>query len=261
MLALAEIFSFVTPAQATLATNDYPLANGTIDATDSWGFGTRECVSFVAWRLSHDNGMTSFSNNMNGGHFGNAYQWKQNAINLFGSSVYNETPAAGSVAWWDSNHGEALANGHVAYVDSVNTTNGSINIEEYNTYHNPYGYWSETIPTTSLNWPSGFLHLKDLGVANGGSIMGLLNSGNYIYAKSTIIGPWNTQWATATEIALGGNRMAVLDSNGEVWAKDGTSSPWSDQGAIATKIAVGSSGRMMITVPGGEVWAKDSLGY
>jgi hypothetical protein len=69
------------PASATLGTNDYPsnLANAAQDSVvDPWHFYNRECVSFVAWRLSHDNGVSNFDNNMMGpngttGHFGNAY--------------------------------------------------------------------------------------------------------------------------------------------------------------------------------------------
>ena len=165
MIAWVGIVSVVEPASATLGTNDYPsnLALVPQDSViDSWSFYNRECTSFVAWRLNHDNGL-AFTNNMSGGHYGNAYEWKDNAVALYGSSVYNGTPAKGAVAWWDAYHGGAYGTGHVAYVDSVNA-NGSINIEEYN-FSVTGGYSQRTIQSGSTNWPDGFLHLKDI-VAN-----------------------------------------------------------------------------------------------
>src|SRR5262245_14528120 len=79
----------VGPAGATLGTNDYPanLANAAQGSViDPWLFYNRECVSFVAWRLVNDN-RVAFSNNMIGsngvqGHWGNAYEWKNNAIKI-----------------------------------------------------------------------------------------------------------------------------------------------------------------------------------
>lgn len=177
-LVLVGIVGVAGSASANIGTNDYPssLATAAQDSVvDPWGFYNRECVSFVAWRLNNDNGL-AFSNNMNNGHFGFAYQWKQNAINLYGASAYNGTPVAGSVAWWDSNHGYAGAMGHVAYVDSVNA-NGSINIEEYN-YGGTGAYHTRTIATNG-DWPSGFLHLKDLGTSAN------LSNGSYVLASDT----------------------------------------------------------------------------
>ncbi|MFJ5234538.1 CHAP domain-containing protein [Kitasatospora sp. NPDC088391] len=211
-----------TPASATTGTDDYPntapkyLATAAQDSVvDPWGFYNRECVSFVAWRLNNDNGM-AFTNNMsaNGvkGHFGVASEWKQNAINLFGDSAFSGTPAIGSVAWWDANHGDAGSMGHVAYVDSVNA-NGSINIEQYNTYHNVGGYWAETIATTSKNWPSGFLHLKD-GVATPPPPPGIPTSATSSSDDSEYSGDFNgdgySDIATLSQLADGGIGVHLL---------------------------------------------------
>ena len=156
------------PANATVGTNDYPssLASPAKDAVvDPWGFSNRECVSFVAWRLNNDNGL-AFRNNMIGGHYGNAVEWKQNAVNLYGASVYNSAPAAGSVAWWNANYHGASSLGHVAYVSSVNS-DGSVVIEQYNAYPAVGGYSKTTVAPGSSSWPSGFIHLKDLQGTQG----------------------------------------------------------------------------------------------
>jgi surface antigen len=171
ILAFSGALAVPVQASATIGNNDYPsnLANSPKDSViDPWRFYNRECVSFVAWRLNNDNGF-GFSNFMNGGHFGNAVNWKQNAINLFGSSVYNSSPSAGSVAWWNANYHGALSDGHVAYVDSVNP-NGSITIEEYNAYPNVGGYTKSTLSPGSGRWPSGFLHFKDMSNVPSGPI-------------------------------------------------------------------------------------------
>src|SRR5690349_5750841 len=83
---LSALMVLVAPqgASATVGIDDYPsnLKTATQDSVvDPWGFYNRECVSFVAWRLNNDDGL-AFSNNMGGGHFGNAYQWKDNAVAL-----------------------------------------------------------------------------------------------------------------------------------------------------------------------------------
>ena len=51
--------------------------NGTYG--DPWGFALRNCTSFVAWRLRETNGLTDFSNHVDGGAFGNAEHWDDNA--------------------------------------------------------------------------------------------------------------------------------------------------------------------------------------
>jgi surface antigen len=175
------------PASATLGSNDYPTsiagcvpAGGGSPTTcdlktsaqdswvDPWGFYNRECTSFVAWRLNNDNQL-AFSNGMGGGHFGNAYEWKDNAVSL-GYSYTTATNSAvrGSVAWWAASYHGASSSGHVAYVDQVNA-DGSIDFEDYNAamtgVHATHHY-----ATNSPYWPSGFIHFKDLGQAQSGGV-------------------------------------------------------------------------------------------
>lgn len=134
--------------------DDYPagLKNAAKDAlVDPWTFYNRECTSFVAWRLNSVNG-ANFTNVMSGpngqsGRFGNADNWGPNA-RIIGYRVDN-TPAVGSVAWWNSTH--------VAWVAQVNS-NGTIVIEEYN--HGGDGnYNRRTISASSV---TGFIHIRDV---------------------------------------------------------------------------------------------------
>lgn len=117
-------------APATVGANDYPYAGSTPDVVDRWNFYTRECTSFVAWRLNNDLGLP-FTNQYRNptGNWGNAGHW-DDAARSVGIPVDN-TPAAGAVAVWDPNVAGAAASRHVAFVMSVNG-DGSINVEEYN---------------------------------------------------------------------------------------------------------------------------------
>ncbi len=153
----ASVLSVVVgpkPAEATPGVDDYPYASSSACPScqaDPWSFYKRECTSFVAWRLNNDNGL-AFSNNMGGGHFGNAGEWKDNAVAL--GYTYNSTPAVGAVAWWDAS--DAPSVGHVAWVRSISGNN--VTIEEYN-WNSSHSY---NVRTIAANNPTGYLHLKDM---------------------------------------------------------------------------------------------------
>jgi len=87
------------------------------------------------------------------GHWGNAYEWKDNAIRI--GYAHDTSPTRGSVAWWPMSTSKSA--GHVAYVDTVNT-DGSITIEQYN-IGNTGNYSTETIARGSSSWPPEFLHV------------------------------------------------------------------------------------------------------
>src|SRR4051812_48777983 len=107
-LAVSVTMAFVTPGAARAAgTNDYPYASSAIDRPDPWGFYTRECTSFIAFRMRQHG--VNFTNNMAGGHWGDATHWASNARAL-GYRV-DSTPRVGAIAWWSV--------GHVAYVLQV----------------------------------------------------------------------------------------------------------------------------------------------
>ena len=120
--------------------------NGTYG--DPWGFALRNCTSFVAWRLREANGFADFSNHLDGGAFGNAEQWDDNAEAL--GYLVDDVPAVGAVAQTDAGRV-----GHVAWVSAVG--DGTVTVEEYN-YYVAGGYDVRTVPTSDFR----YLHLADL---------------------------------------------------------------------------------------------------
>ena len=136
-------------SRSTVIGDNYPWPNAAIPyaEVDPWGLYKRECVSFVAYRLSTVNGFTiPYA-------YGNANQWGYRAQNE-GYRV-DMNPAAGSVAWFTGNKGF-----HVAWVVGVNGEN--VEIEEYNYgYTNRYNH--RFIPRNSA---SGYIHFKDLKGGN-----------------------------------------------------------------------------------------------
>jgi surface antigen len=151
-------------AHATTGANDYPYATSSVDVADGWGFLTRECTSFVAWRVRHDLGISDFTNGWHGGWFGNAATWASNARAL-GVPV-NTTPTVGSVAQFPGGVDGAGSLGHVAFVIGVG--NGTVTVEDYNysdAYdgYTSYNYSQHTVSTSGLN----FIHFT--GGSGGGS--------------------------------------------------------------------------------------------
>ena len=115
LMTLLAVVSFVLAGAKSARADwndDYPYSGGAIGAKDPWGFSTRECTSFVAFRLINRNGDTGFHGPIGYG----AQDW-----GTVYASITNHNPAPGSVAWWSS--------GHVAWVESVSGSN--VTIEEY----------------------------------------------------------------------------------------------------------------------------------
>lgn len=137
----------------SLAPNDdYPYASSASCnppvGKDPWGFYQGQCTSFVAFRLNQ-RGLT-FNNRMQGGHFGNAEHWDDNARNL-GYTV-DDTPAPDAIAVWDAEH--YGRQGHVAVVKCVGD-DGTVVVEEYN-LHLDCKYGIRTISDTP---PDHYIHI------------------------------------------------------------------------------------------------------
>jgi surface antigen len=138
-------------------TDDYPYAGSTVDVSDGWGFLTRECTSFVAWRIRHNLKISDFSNGWRGGWFGDAGNWAANARNL--GLVVDNTPAVNTVAVIPPGVDGAGKAGHVAFVLGVG--NGTVTVEDYN-YADPqdgmqyYVYSQHTIDTPGVS----FIHFR-----------------------------------------------------------------------------------------------------
>lgn len=149
--------------------DDYPSSwRSNPNATDSWGYATGNCTSFVANRLHNVN------------HFevpralGNGGQWGNSARRL-GYRV-DSTPARGSVAYFDDG-----SYGHVAWVSSV--SGSTVTIEEYN-WNWDYAYHTRVQPISAY---TGFIHFKDLtgGGTSGGSSSGGTSSGSSLPSSGT----------------------------------------------------------------------------
>ncbi len=127
-------------ATSASASDGYPYAGATANVPDAWGFTQRQCVSYVAWRLSRAGRPLSQSRDG----WGSASNWDDTARRL--GRVVTSRATVGSVAHW--NVGEASAYyppgasapsgrfsageyGHVAYVTAV-YSDGSVRVAQYN---------------------------------------------------------------------------------------------------------------------------------
>jgi surface antigen len=124
----------VAATAAYAAIDDYPYPatgpNATApDTQDPWDFDTAECTSFAAWRIRQDLGMPDFSNHLDGGTFGDADTWADNALRI-GLPV-STTPGVGTVAVFPPNTDWAGPSGHVAVVLSVGPGD-TLGVEDYN---------------------------------------------------------------------------------------------------------------------------------
>lgn len=148
-IILTSLFSMSDNVNAQ---NDYPSfwtnSGGccfTSACVDGYAFYEEQCTSYAAWRMNrdHDNSPTIdpdiFYNNMTGsggstnctyntGRLSNACRW---AMRLQAQGYYvSPYPVVGSIAQWNASEA-GNSEGHVAYVESVNT-DGTVNVSEYN---------------------------------------------------------------------------------------------------------------------------------
>ena len=230
-LVLASVGLVAPPATSTPGVNDYPskLKTASRDAlVDPWLFYNRECTSWVAWRLNHDNwGLPygknyQFWNYYKGQHWGNANHWAT-AARAAGIRVDNK-PAVGSVAYWTSG-----SFGHVAWVRYVNKS--SVTIEEYN-YLVYGGYSTRTFTTGASNYPAGFIHVHDLGNVSRPTIAGTAQVGQTLTAAP---GTWVLPGATFTY-------QWLADGTAISGATGSTYSPTSDQ--VGDQLSVRVTGQM-----------------
>ena len=131
---------FASPAGA--AGDDYPYRLDTFQRSDRWGFTTRQCVSFAAWRLAQRGHPLSNAGNA----WGSAYHWDDTARARH--VTISTRPKVGAIAQWNAyerstwypasgGYGTLTAGGygHVAYVRAV-YSNGTVSIEQYNMFGN-----------------------------------------------------------------------------------------------------------------------------
>lgn len=186
--------------------DDYPYT--VVDAVDPWRLYTRQCTSFVAFRLSKVNGFEIPLA------YGNADVWGYRAQRE-GYRV-DMSPAVGSVAWWTSPM-------HVAWVSSIQ--GDMVEIEEYN-YGTRYTYNRRLIHKNSV---SGYIHFKDLAgspvsqtspAPTQTHTSGLANSGTYTFTQQAPIKAQAKQSSTTLDYYYAGESVRydrVLTADGYQW--------------------------------------------
>jgi len=115
------------PMQGYMSTGG---ANG--NGGDGRGYGCRQCVSYVAWKIAKEIGV--YYNN-----WGNGGQWAQSAIRA-GYKNLGSKPETGSIAVMWGNPG------HVAWVEGVSPDGSKVTVSQYNyNYGSGYGMYSEMV--------------------------------------------------------------------------------------------------------------------
>lgn len=110
------------------------------DGEDGYGYGCRQCVSYVAWRVAKETGVY-YSDLGNGGSA--AYNMARKGYQDLG-----RTPQPGSVAslWGTSSapYSNAYNPGHTAYVEDVSADGSKVLVSQYNyNYGAGWGMYSE----------------------------------------------------------------------------------------------------------------------
>lgn len=110
------------------------LSNGGTDGngSDGYGYGCRQCASYVAWKIAKETGVYY--------RWGNAKDFTQNAINA-GYTYLGQSPQPGSIAIMDpAKAGQSY--GHIAWVEDV--VGNSVIVSQYNyDYGQGYGKYSK----------------------------------------------------------------------------------------------------------------------
>src|SRR5260221_6870227 len=184
-------------------TYEYPNStNPTAGMGDPWGYGVRNCTSYVAWKVNQQ-----LNADIHG--WGQAYQWVSNAPSNEVHSASGYTPQIGDIAQWNATTSNPW--GHVAYVYAVSGSTASL--DEYNSGYPKSGsnfQWGLFYSSfTSANYPAG-------------------GPNNYIHIGT----PSGTQPSTPSAVARDSADMAAFynygNSNLVNWSWN-SSTGWSGQ--------------------------------
>jgi len=227
---LGIVIGNASPAGA--ATGGYPWASATCQGTpltyngtqycpndnwvynsglfDSWGYNYRNCTSWVAWRLSTNNGYTMPRA------IGDASAWG----GYFSSHgvVVNHTPAIGAIAWESGGD-------HVAYVESVVSGGSQVTISEYNEAYYPGRptagdglYDTRPVATSAFE----YIHVKDLSGGGGYEAAFEANTTSLWTAGSAGTGDHGLGMMRGTSPSIaalpgGGYEIAFQANTGSLW--------------------------------------------
>jgi len=113
------------------------------NGTDGYGYGCRQCVSYVAWRIGKERGYIPVN-------WGNAYDWVGSAQSA-GYTVSRE-PRAGSAGIITSGGSP----GHIVWVESVNSADGTMTVAQYNYFNAGGPGWGNfsrmIVPIGTYQW-------------------------------------------------------------------------------------------------------------
>jgi hypothetical protein len=162
----------------------------------------------------------------NPGNLGYAKDWDESAIGYH--IPVDNTPAVGAVAVWEAYSGPALAEGHVAYVDSINT-DGSINISEDN-----YGGTTmrKRFYVGQSGWPDHFIHFKDLTAAPPPSQWSGVGNATYLGSDRLTVGKkmYGNQYIMSPDgrfvlMMQSDGNLVEYTSSGAVWTAHTSNNP------------------------------------
>lgn len=157
-------------------------------------YSGHNCTNYVAYRMVK-NGMP---NTRPWTGEGDADNWGRAM-----SSITDQTPMVGAVAWWKANTPGAGSSGHVAYVERVVSSTEIVISED--SWGGDF-HW-RTIVKSGRGWPSGFVHFNDqvLAPTTPPSIVGTPKVGVPLTANQ---GTWNPAGSYAYQWSAGGTAIS-----------------------------------------------------
>src|SRR3954454_12857379 len=147
-------------------------------------YAGHNCTNYAAYRMV----LSGLPNVRPWSGSGNAMYWGTSM-----SSITDQTPTVGAVAWWKAHVSPAGSVGHVAYVEKVISENEIIVSQD--SWGGDFS-WAR-ITKTSSGWPSGFVHFNDVPLANTTrpAVSGTPRVGSVL---STSTGSWDARNVTTT---------------------------------------------------------------
>jgi surface antigen len=145
-------------------------------------YAGHNCTNYAAYRMVK----SGMPNERPWSGSGNAENW-----GLAMSSITNQTPTVGSVAWWKQNVWPAGSAGHVAYVERV------VSPTEIIVSQDSWGgdfSWAR-ISKDGKGWPNGFVHFNDVKLTNTAvpTVTGIAKVGGQLTAST---GSWSPSSVT-----------------------------------------------------------------
>ncbi len=116
-------------------------------------YSGHNCTNYVAYRMIQN----GYSDQRPWVGNGNATNW-----GIAMSSITDQTPTVGSVAWWKAGQGGTGSAGHVAYVEKVVSSTEIIVSQD--SWGGDFSW--RRITKDSGRWPSGFIHFTDRTISN-----------------------------------------------------------------------------------------------